>query len=76
MHIKIKKETFLEILYFLNWFLRHLTVGGAGEYNRLSRLVWKMYRENMFDNIVAKQFPAIFEIIRHMRRIERIEKNG
>jgi hypothetical protein len=74
MEVKIKLEIFQEILYFLNWLLRHMSLGGVGEYSRLSRLIWRMYQSGNFSKIQdLTKYPAINGVLKHFHAIERME---
>ena len=74
MHVKLRLETLAEMLYFLNWLVKHMTLGGVGEYSRLSRLIWKMYQEGVFGSINIKNYPTIHGIIKNFSKMQEMEE--
>lgn len=71
--IRVPVGMMKEILYFLNEWLRIMSLGGQSpEYRRLSRLVWSLYKVGCLPTTL-REYPQINYAVQNFERIERIE---
>ena len=73
MYIKIKLETFLEILYFINDWLR--LMGYGGEFYKLSRLVKSLAEQGVFSKVETEKFYYVKRVLEEFNRVNRMERN-
>lgn len=72
MYIKIKLSTFLEILYFINDWLR--LMGFGGEYRKLSSIVRQLREQNCFDSISQHELNKFYYIHKVVREFNKLDK--
>lgn len=77
MYVKIKIETLLEILYFINNLLAHT----KEDYNKLSKLTVQLDKEIKESNVELKNYYAqrfyyIRQVISNVRRMKIIMKKN